>query len=256
MLNLSLKSLVDSTSLGANRFIPSSAKVHPYIKGYFYVFFKFPKIVTERTQSDNNKLSNIMLALCESYTPAGDRQIKYEDVVGMGDISSSFVTGQTIDRNFSLMYREIWGSIILTVHRAWTSIVDPLYGGYVKYKDENLDAEFIPSDYKGKVFIIQTKPIALYSNDFADIDDLSSYIIKADLYTGVFPITDLSSMYDSNITDNSIVRPTVQYRFDGTKYDETLDPNLKNIAAKILRDNILTNDTKMDASALYTSDIK
>jgi len=255
MLNLSLKTLVDNTSLGVNRFIPSSANIHPYVKGYFYVFFKFPKIVTERTKADNNKLSNIMLALCESYTPSGDRQIKYEDVIGMGDISSSFVTGQTIDRNFSLMYREIWGSPILAVHRAWTSIIDPLYGGYVKYKDENLKTEFIPSDYKGKVLVIQTKPIALYSDEFTEETDLTDHIIKVDLYTGVFPLTDLSSMYDSNITDNSIVRPTVQYRFDGTKYDETLDPNLKKTASDILKNNILTNDYKMSASAIYTKDL-
>jgi len=251
MLNLSLDSLVNSTALGANRFMPSSVNVHPYVKGYFYAFFKFPKIVTERTKADNNKLSNIMLALCESYTPAGDRQIKYEDVVGMGDISSSFITGQTIDRNFSLMFREVWDSPVLKVHRAWTSIIDPIYGGYVKYKDENLDTTFVPSDYKGKILIIQTKPIALYSNDFADVQDLSPYIIKVDLYTGVFPITDLSSMYDSNITDNSIVKPTVQYRFDGTKYDETLDPNLIEKAAEILKNNILVDDVKMNAATVY-----
>jgi len=250
MLNLDLSALTANNDLQVNRFIPSASNLHPYVKGYFYVFFQFPKIVKTRVKADNSsgKLSNILLALCEGYTPAGDRQIKYEDVVGLGDISSSYITGHTIDRNFSLMYREIWGSPILKVHRAWTSIIDPVYGGLVNYSGENID--YVPNSYKGKVFVIQTKPIALYSAENTTTD-IEKSIIKADLYTGVFPTTDLSSMYDSNITDNSIVRPSIQYRFDGVKYDETMDNTLTAKAAAILSKNILTN--KVKASTQYST---
>lgn len=252
-LNLNISNLANNSSSLANRFIPSSANIHPYVKGYFYVYYQFPSIVLDRTgmKTNGDALSGIMLSLCEGYTPAGDRQIKYEDVVGMGDVSSSFVVGQTVDRNFSLAYREIWGSPVLRVHRAWTSIIDPVYGGFVKYKDDNGDVDFMPKDYKGKVLVIQTKPIAVHSSENSN-RDLTDSIISVDLYTGVFPTTDLSSMYDANITDNSIVRPTVQYRFDGVKYDDTMDSTLKGKAASILNNKILAGH-RMDKRTIYNT---
>ena len=242
MTNLDLTSIVNS-GLSANRQISSSSKVHPYVKGYFYVYFKFPSIVINRINTgdnaSNDKLSNILLALCENYTPAGDRQIKYEDVIGLGDVGSSYITGQTVDRNFSLMYRDLWGSPILKIHRAWTSIIDPIFGGLVKNNDdENL--EFLPSTYKGSVIVIQTKPIAIYE-ETTKSKITNDDIVKVDLYTGVFPTTDLSSVYDANITDNSIVRPTITYRFDGSKYDESYDSSLITFAKELLQTKTITN---------------
>jgi hypothetical protein len=243
MTNLDLSSIVES-GLSANRQISSSASVHPYVKGYFYVYFKFPQIVLNRittgNTTSNDKLSNILLALCENYTPAGDRQIKYEDVIGLGDVGSSYITGQTIDRNFSLMYRDLWGSPVLKIHRAWSSIIDPIFGGLVRNTDDKEQINFLPSSYKGSVIVIQTKPIAIFENT-TKTKITNDDIVKVDLYTGVFPTTDLSSVYDANITDNSIVRPTITYRFDGSKYDESYDPSLISTALTLLKEKIITD---------------
>lgn len=203
-----------ANGLKSSRFMGGSASsVHPFIKGYFYVFFKFPRIISNETHKDFGKT---LRSLCEGYQPPGDRQIKYEDVMGMGGVDSSFITGQTLDRNFSLNFRDVWGAPIFKIHREWTKIIDPFLGGHVKEKDDTIS--FIPSDYKGSVMIVQTKPIMVNGNskDFKPED-----IIKVDIMDGVFPLTDLSSVYDANISDNSIVKPTVQYRFDGAKFDET-----------------------------------
>jgi len=214
---------ISTTSMNKpSRFLGGSSEgaIHPFIKGYFYVFFSFPEIITVNSDTYNgikSNGSNVLMSLCEGFQPPGDRQLKYEDVMGMGGVDSSFITGQTIDRNFSLNFRDIWGAPVFRIHRAWTSIIDPIYGGLVK-NTKTTDFNFVPKEYKGKVLVVQTKPIAFDgSNQSIKEED----IIKVDLFDGVFPTTDLSSMYDSNIADNTIVKPTVQYRFDGTKYDET-----------------------------------
>jgi hypothetical protein len=203
----------------SNRYLGGSDKtIHPYVKGYFYVFFEFPPIVAKKVGETNaNVGGKILLSLCEGFTPPGDRQLKTETVTGMGGLDADFVTGQTLDRSFSLMYRELWGNPIFVYHRAWTGIIDPYLGL------NNSGLKFIPKNYKGRVLVIQTKPNIVNSTDSDVQVDVRDSIIKVNLFDGVVPITDLSSVYDSNINDNSIVRPTVSYRFDGKDYDETYD---------------------------------
>jgi hypothetical protein len=198
---------------------------HPYVKGYFYVFFGFPSsifingVATPTGDSPIKGVHSInsidalsyTLSAAEGYTPPGDRQVKTEDLMGQGGVDASFMTGQTIDRNFSIQYRDYWGSPIFRVHRQWTQYLNPYYGG------STLATDFAAKEYKGTCMIIQTKPITrVFGSDWVKND-----IIKVDFFDGVFPVTDLKSAYDSNITDNSIARPTVQYRFDGFPLDET-----------------------------------
>ncbi len=205
-----------------NRFLGGSSvnEYHPYVKGYFYVFFEFPPIVTRNTSL--NASYTTLLSLCEGFTPPGDRQLKTEDVTGVGGVDATFVVGQTIDRTFSLMYRDIWGSPIFKYHRAWTSIIDPFLGGLIT---DTKVPDYTPHAYKGKVLVVQTKPIALKANGKIHNEQLkwNNEIIKVHLFDGVVPTTDLNSVYDANINDNAIVRPSVQYRFDGKEYDETVD---------------------------------
>jgi len=235
--NLSLKNLSIKVP---NRDLSMAAQAgqnHPFIKGYFYIFFRFPKIVTSLVGRDNGSdVNNILLSLCEGYTPPGDRQLKLEDIQGMGGVDSSFVTGQTIDRNFSLQFRELWGSPIMKIHRAWTSIIDPLTGGLDISDDSPLGElkdtiQFSPEFYKGKIIIVQTKPILSFT-----ATNVEKAIVKVDAMKGVVPTMDLNSVYDSNITDNSIVKPNVTYRFDGAKIDDAYDPKLIDYAVSLLKD--------------------
>ncbi len=243
---MSLYAVNNSTLKNPDRYLGGSdvASYHPYVKGYFYVFYELPPIVSNYDNKIKQNASITLLSLCEGFTPPGDRQLKTEDVTGIGGIDASFVVGQTIDRNFSLMYRDIWGSPIFKYHRAWTSIVDPFLGGMVR-DSEHKNLQFVPSTYKGKILVIQTKPIALkmgnpkniFSGSISDKNITEDDIIKVHLFDGVVPTTDLNSVYDANINDNSIVRPTIQYRFDGKEYDETV-AGMKTIA--LARLNSLT----------------
>jgi len=198
---------------GYNRGVDS----HPYIKGYFYVFFGFPfELFGEGTISEKDALS-YTLSACEGYTPPGDRQLKTEDVLGMGGVDASFITGQTIDRNFSLQFRDYWGAPIFRIHRQWTQYLNPYFGGVTEnYGSGKNDPYFAAHEYKGTCMVIQTKPITKAKGEYTERD-----IIKIDFFDGVFPVTDLKSAYDANISDNSVAKPTVQYRFDGFPLDET-----------------------------------
>jgi len=227
---------------GANRDTDS----HPYVKGYFYVFFGFPTNLFQAGGQDTNGISVdqalvYTLSAAEGFTPPGDRQLKTEDVMGQGGVDASFITGQTIDRNFSIQYRDYWGSPIFRIHRQWTQYLNPYLGGVT---GNTTSSNFAANEYKGTCMIIQTKPVTkLQASDW-----VASDIIKVDYFDGVFPTTDLKSAYDSNITDNSIARPTVQYRFDGFPLDET-DPNVVAKAISIL--STVRYDSLNSSAAIY-----
>ncbi len=212
---------------GFNRGVDS----HPYVKGYFYVFFGFPYYLFNGKTIDKGDALVYSLSAAEGYTPPGDRQLKSEDVMGMGGVDASFITGQTIDRNFSIQYRDYWGAPIFRIHRQWTQYLNPYFGGVTEYSDGELNTPlFSASEYKGTCMVIQTKPITKSQGTNYDIQD----IIKVDFFDGVFPVTDLKSAYDANITDNSVAKPTVQYRFDGFPLDET-NPEVLEKAKEILK---------------------
>ena len=170
--------------------------------------------------------------------------------MGMGGVDASFITGQTIDRNFSIQYRDYWGAPIFRVHRQWTQYLNPYFGGVTdNYSGAVNFPAFMSQEYKGTCMVIQTKPITKYEGANYNIHD----IIKVDFFDGVFPITDLKSAYDSNITDNSIAKPTVQYRFDGFPLDET-NPDVLNKAVEILRSVSYGRDNASPAIYEYLID--
>jgi len=219
------------TSSYTNRYTGGSDlvdKANPFIKGYFYVLFELPEIFdadSDTTGSDKATLQKLLLSSAESFTPPGDRQLKTEDIQGMGGLDSSFVTGQTIDRNYSIQYKDFWGAPIFRIHRKWTNIINPYAGGMVKSGSNSFQSK----SYKGKCWVIQTKPVVGQSDTVYEKSD----IIKVDYFDGVFPRNDLKSIYDSNITDNSIVRPNMQYSFDGFPLDETNEQVLTAAVAKL-----------------------
>ncbi len=88
---------------------------HPYIKGYFYVFFGLPTTIFD-TESRTSAQDYLMVS-AENYTPPGDRQIHHQDVQGQGGVDTSLITGQTISREFSIQYKDYWGAPIFRIHR-------------------------------------------------------------------------------------------------------------------------------------------
>lgn len=218
MDKISLKNKGAGTGVDASRYVGGSSRIegdHPYVKGYFYVFFGVPSTIFSEANSNITRVQakEFLLVSAESYTPPGDRQINLQDVQGQGGVDASFITGQTISREFSIQYKDYWGAPIFRVHRQWTNYINPFLGG------STMADKFSASEYKGACMVIQTKPVVRKVGDSREWSE--SDIIKIDYFDGVQPTTDLKSAYDANITDNSFVKPTVQYKFDGFPLDET-----------------------------------
>ena len=226
-----------------NRYIGGSeldSNMHPYIKGYFYTLFELPEIFN----NDDSEVVSTLLSSAEGFTPPGDRQLKTEDIMGMGGLDATFVTGQQIDRSFGVQYRDYWGALIFRIHRKWTSIINPYAGGFIKNSNSS-DAgnKFQVQAYKGRCWVIQTKPVLGNSEKEFTADDIE----KIFFFDGVFPRTDLLSAYDSNITDNSIVKPNIQYSFDGFPLDET-DPDVLSNAVIKLNQAVKIDDSNSKSS--------
>jgi hypothetical protein len=149
---------------------------------------------------------------------------------------ASFIAGQTITREFGIQYKDYWGAPIMRVHRTWTGFLDPYLGASIVAKD------FSSSEYKGTCMVIQTKPVARQVSGTPQVWTTND-IIKVAYYDGVQCLTDLNSAYDSNIMDNSIVRPQVQYRFDGYPLNETNDTVVATAVA-ILNSAKIFNNTE------------
>jgi hypothetical protein len=88
--------------------------------------------------------------------------------------------------------------------------------------------------------VIQTKPVARQVG--SDSSWTESDIIKIFYYDGVQCLTDFNSIYDSNIADNSFVKPTAQYKFDGYPLTE-LNDEVRATAVTILNSAKLFNNT-------------
>jgi len=216
---------------------------HPFIKGYFYVFFNLPKDLFTKAGLDVGNAQNYLMVSAENFTPPGDRQLNMQDVQGQGGVDSSFIVGQTITREFSVQYKDYWGAPIFRIHKVWTSYINPYLGVSTLAKD------FAASEYKGTCMVIQTKPVK--KETYLETD-----IIKVFLADGVVATTDLNSAYDANITDNSFVKPTVQYKFDGYPLDETQTINgqsIKNIAVSLLGAQKLFSKTEEKYSTLASN---
>lgn len=218
-----------TSAVSADRYQGGVKGVNPFIKGYFYVFFGLP-VTIFKTGSDNitqDLAKTYLLSSAEMFTPHADRQINFQDLQGMGGAGgASFISGQTITRDFSIQYKDYWSAPIFRIHRLWTSYLDPYLGV------STIASSFTPNEYKGTCMVIQTKPVAKKIGDNPTdwtLDD----IIKINYYDGVQCVTDLSSVYDANIADNSVVKPTVQYKFDGFPLTE-LNNTVKDAAVKIL----------------------
>ena len=237
-------SLLGNTAGSATRYqggTDKSSSDHPFIKGYFYVFFGLPGTLFNDDTISATAAREFLLVSAESYTPPGDRQINLQDVQGQGGVDASFITGQTISREFSIQYKDYWGAPIFRIHRTWTNYINPYLGTSV------VASNFSANEYKGACMVIQTKPVARAIEADGAEDWKETDIIKVDYFDGVQPMTDLKSAYDSNITDNSFVKPTVQYKFDGFPLDETNSDVLSKATAVLNNANIFTG-----IESLYT----
>jgi len=200
-------------------------KNQPYISGYFQVFFDLPEALfkagTFNQVNDDNGLgaagsatvegASWLHSTCEGFTAPSQTMNKIE-IVGQGQIGSSFVSSTSITREFTLTFREYQNLPVLNTIRNWGSVFDP-HTGVSPLSGSNI----IPINYKGRCYVGLTKPTM--GNDTNDGDGGSMNIDDFEeifFFDGVFPTTiPLDTAGASDITTNESVQHSVTFSFDG-----------------------------------------
>jgi hypothetical protein len=174
----------------------------PYISGYFQVLFNMPETMMKGI---GDHARQWLQTTVEGFTPH-TQTINKVDVVGQGQIGSSFVASVATTREFTMTFREYQNMPVLNIVRQWAAIFDP-HTGVSPLSGE----QFIPSNYKGSACIIQTKPVRSNNNDIEAQDIEELYV-----YQGVFPTTiPVDTAAASDITGNDTVQLSVTFSFDG-----------------------------------------
>ncbi len=212
----------------------------PYISGYFQTLFSLPKMLTGEGKPDASAMITWLQSTVEGFTPH-TQTINKVDIVGQGQIGSSFVGSVTTTREFTLTFREYQNMPILNIVRAWAGMFDP-HTGVSPLKGE----EFIPSQYKGAVCVVQTKP-ATSSREKKSIEEHE--IEEFYVYQGVFPTTiPVDTAAASDITGNDTVQLSVTFSFDGAPISSSeLD---KSKVAAWFRDTLDYNATTFEENYL------
>jgi len=177
----------------------------PYISGYFQVLFMLPEMLFKA--GDSAVAKKWLQSTVEGFTPH-TQTLNKVDVMGQGQVGSSFIASVATTREFTCTFREYQNMPILNVVRRWAGIFDPFTG-----VSPLSGPDFIPSSYKGAACVIQTKPVRSQEQNqsFAAGDIEEHYI-----YQGVFPTTiPVDTAAASDITGNDTVQLSVTFSFDG-----------------------------------------
>ncbi len=174
----------------------------PYISGYFQLVFGLPQILFDG--ADNAAVAARWLhSTCEGFTPH-TQSITKIDIMGQGQIGSSYIANMITTREFSTTFREYQNLPMLNIIKRWNPF-DPFTG--VSALQGN---QFIPINYKGWCAVIQTKPVKSQNQDISVADIEECYI-----YQGVFPTNLPVDAFASDITANDTSQLSITWSFDG-----------------------------------------
>ena len=191
---------------------------HPYVSGYWQLYIDVPNLIFagggDAGADDMQATQEWMHSTAEGFTPP-NRTINKADVPGQGGLGSSFVTGQTLTRTFTLTFREYQALPMSEIFQRWTAVIDPYTG--VSPLQGN---QWLPHAYKGNAFIVQTKPVG------ASVDRINADMIEQVwLFHGIFPEGDGGDALASDIATNDVTQLSITFSFDGwplTKADPTV----------------------------------
>lgn len=176
----------------------------PHITGYFQVVFGLPSLLF--SGNINAQIASQWLhSACEGFTPH-TQTLNHADIMGQGQIGSSFVTGVTTNREFTLTMREYQNLPILNIIKRWSSVFDPFIG--ISPLDGN---KFVPANYKGWCAVAQTKPVRA-QDSLLQMEDLEECYI----YHGVTPTNIPLDSLGSDITTNDFVQHSLTFKFDNS----------------------------------------
>jgi hypothetical protein len=197
---------------------------HPFVSGYWQLIMLPPDAIF---QGDMEKFAtDWWFSTAEGFTPPS-RTLNKADVPGQGGLASSFVTGQTLTRTFTITFREYQNLPILNLIQLWCSVIDP-YTGVSPLAGDS----WLPVNYKGSAFVVLTKPT--HSEDGVDLvsDDLEQVFY----FHGVFPEMPPWDTLAQDISANDVIQHNVTFSFDGwplTKAEaEVVDQAISLMAGK------------------------
>lgn len=195
----------------------------PYISGYFQVIYGLPSALFDG--ADNVQVASKWLhSTVEGFTPHTQALTKV-DIMGQGQIGSSYVANVTTTREFTLTFREYQNQPILNIIRRWAAVFDPFTG--VSPLEGN---NFIPQNYKGWVAVVQTKPVRSDGQDLT-IGDLEECYI----YQGAFPTNiPVDTAGAADITANDTVQLSVTFSFDGAPMTSS-EPKVSETVINLLK---------------------
>lgn len=197
-----------TTPATITRYSGGLVDLHPLITGYWiFAINKPPNMLGSKFAGA--VFQKWFLTTAEGFTPPS-RTLNKVDVPGQGGISSSFITGQMLNRTFTTTHREYSGMRMTTLVNAWTQIVDEKTGMYPK-GEADIDKTLTGKAYKGSAWVVLLKPQLARKTDKLDEDDVE----YAYHFDGVWPETDPAEAMNSDISGNDSVQINVTWNFDG-----------------------------------------
>lgn len=180
----------------------------PYINGYHQIVVNPP---TTLFGGQAGEAGNWLSSTCEGFTPHSVTT-NFVEIVGLGQIGSSFPSGRTVNREFTLTFREYRSLPILNIFRTWHALFNTHLGiSTLKAK------EFIPVNYKGWILVGILKPTMGNDSQITEDDVEDVY-----MYEGVFPSVcpdDTITTIDQATQDS--VQASVTFKFDGSPLDKS-----------------------------------
>jgi hypothetical protein len=207
----------------ATRYIGGQNRTNqPFISGYHQVVFDLPpKLFDGSTVEDMNTW---LQSTCEGFTPHSSN-INFVDVNGIGQLGSSFPASRTINREFTLTFREYQKLPILKIFRAWNGLFDP-HIGITAFEG----GEFIPENYKGYMMVGILSPTASLGDRKIEVEDVEDVY----LYEGVYPTLvpeDTATAADQATNDS--IQESVTFKFDGAPLDSSTSGLIDKFVARL-----------------------
>jgi len=201
----------------------------PYINGYHQILVQLPeKLFTTTNITDSTKW---LTSTCEGFTPHSITT-NFVDIMGAGQVGSSFPSSRTVNREFTLTFREYRLLPILNIFRTWHALFDPHLG--ISTLSAN---DFIPLNYKGSIIVAIMKPTASGSGGTLTEDDIE----ECYMYEGVFPSIcpdDTIATIDQATQDS--IQASITFKFDGSPLDKAY-PNLVKHFLSLTSENKYSN---------------
>lgn len=201
-------------------------KNHPFINGYWQLVLLPPKPIFEENAGSAALRETAMEwwhATCEGFTPPS-RMFNKADIPGQGGAASSYITGQTLTRTFSITFREFREMPNFHLFELWSAIIDPHVG-----VSEFSGDKWISNAYKGAAYVLMTKPTGAYVDKPLQPEDIENVFY----FHGVWPENTPHDTLAHDIAANDVIQYTLNFSFDGFPLTRA-DPDVVSTALSYL----------------------